>query len=79
MHQICILNHLRGEIDALNDVIFHDVNNGVYKCGFARSQEAYEQAYDTLFARLDELEERLIETTFLIWGLHYRFGCTPLC
>jgi putative glutathione S-transferase len=57
---------LREEIDALNDVIFHDVNNGVYKCGFAQSQEAYEQAYDTLFTRLDELEERLSNQRFLV-------------
>ncbi|MET3699792.1 putative glutathione S-transferase [Bacillus oleivorans] len=57
--------HLREQIDALNDVIFHDVNNGVYKCGFAQSQEAYEKAYDTLFARLDELEERLSNQRFL--------------
>jgi glutathionyl-hydroquinone reductase len=57
--------HLREEIDELNDVIFHDVNNGVYKCGFAQSQEAYEQAYDTLFARLDELEQRLAKQRFL--------------
>lgn len=57
--------HLRAEIDALNDVIFHDVNNGVYKCGFAQSQEAYKDAYDTLFARLDELERRLAEQRFL--------------
>lgn len=57
---------LRDEIDALNDVIFHDVNNGVYKCGFALSQDAYEQAYDTLFARLDELEERLSKRRFLL-------------
>jgi putative glutathione S-transferase len=56
---------LRQEIDGLNDTIFHDVNNGVYKCGFARSQEAYELAYDTLFARLDELEERLSKRRFL--------------
>ena len=57
--------HLRSEIDALNDIIFHDVNNGVYKCGFAQSQEAYEQAYDTLFARLDVLEQRLSSRRFL--------------
>ena len=57
--------HLRAEIDALNDVIFHEVNNGVYKCGFARSQEAYEKAYNTLFARLDELEQRLSTQRFL--------------
>jgi glutathionyl-hydroquinone reductase len=56
---------LREEIDALNDGIFHDVNNGVYKCGFAQSQEAYEQAYDTLFVRLDELEQRLASQRFL--------------
>lgn len=57
--------HLRAEIDALNDIIFHEVNNGVYKCGFAHSQEAYEQAYNTLFARLDELEERLSNQRYL--------------
>ncbi|WP_449536854.1 glutathione S-transferase family protein [Ferdinandcohnia sp. Marseille-Q9671] len=56
---------LREEIDALNDIIFHEVNNGVYKCGFARSQEAYEQAYNQLFTRLDELEERLSKHRFL--------------
>lgn len=56
---------LRDEIDSLNDVIFHDINNGVYKCGFARSQEAYEEAYDTLFSRLDELEQRLTTNRFL--------------
>ncbi|PLS18638.1 glutathione-dependent reductase [Bacillus sp. M6-12] len=57
--------NMRNEIDILNEVIFHDVNNGVYKCGFARSQEAYEAAYDTLFARLDELEHRLSQKRFL--------------
>ncbi|MEK5208395.1 glutathione S-transferase family protein [Psychrobacillus sp. FSL H8-0510] len=57
--------HLREEIDALSDIIFHEVNNGVYKCGFARSQEAYEEAYDVLFARLDELENRLSTQRFL--------------
>ncbi|MGG1396777.1 glutathione S-transferase C-terminal domain-containing protein [Bacillus salipaludis] len=57
--------HLREEIDALNDVIFHEVNNGVYKCGFAQSQEAYEESYDVLFARLDVLEQRLAKQRFL--------------
>lgn len=56
---------LRGEIDKLNDVLFNDVNNGVYKAGFARSQAAYEDAYDALFARLDELEERLSRQRYL--------------
>src|SRR5699024_8791930 len=57
--------NLRSEIDALNDEIYSDVNNGVYKCGFSRSQDAYEQAYDTLFARLEELEKRLSNQRFL--------------
>jgi putative glutathione S-transferase len=57
---------LREEIDALNEIIFHEVNNGVYKCGFAQSQEAYETSYNTLFARLDELEQRLSGQRFLL-------------
>ncbi|MBM7608169.1 putative glutathione S-transferase [Lysinibacillus composti] len=57
--------HLRAEIDELSDGIFHNVNNGVYKCGFARSQEAYEEAYDSLFNYLDQLEERLSTKRFL--------------
>lgn len=56
---------LRTEIDKLNQIIFDGVNNGVYKCGFARSQEAYEKAYDELFATLDYLEERLEGKKFL--------------
>lgn len=56
---------LRSDIDVLNDVIFQDVNNGVYQCGFAQSQDAYEAAYDRLFARLDELEDRLSRQRFL--------------
>lgn len=56
---------LRGEIDQLNDIIFNDVNNGVYKAGFAHSQEAYEQAFDALFSRLDDLEERLSKQRYL--------------
>jgi glutathionyl-hydroquinone reductase len=50
---------LRAEIDRLNDFVFANINNGVYRCGFARSQGAYEDAYDALFAALDELEARL--------------------
>jgi glutathionyl-hydroquinone reductase len=56
---------LREEIDALNAVIFTDINSGVYKAGFAHSQEAYERAYHTLFARLDWLEERLTGSRYL--------------
>ncbi|MCM3039972.1 glutathione S-transferase C-terminal domain-containing protein [Paenibacillus motobuensis] len=56
---------LRAEIDEFNDILFHDVNNGVYKAGFAQSQAAYEQAYDALFARLDQLEDRLSRSRYL--------------
>jgi glutathionyl-hydroquinone reductase len=57
---------LRPEIDRLNDQIYRTVNNGVYRCGFARSQEAYEASYDALFATLDELEARLGRQRYLV-------------
>jgi putative glutathione S-transferase len=57
---------LRAEIDRINDVVYRTVNNGVYRCGFARSQEAYETAYDALFATLDELEARLGRQRYLV-------------
>ncbi len=57
---------LRAAIDELNAVIYDDVNNGVYKAGFARDQAAYEAAYDALFARLDELDARLASQRFLL-------------
>lgn len=56
---------LREEIDALNDIIFREVNNGVYKAGFARNQEAYEEAYHMVFNRLDWLEEILADRRYL--------------
>ena len=56
---------LRDEIDAFNEVLFHEVNNGVYKAGFSKTQEKYEEAYDALFARLDILEERLSTQRYL--------------
>ncbi|WP_084511115.1 glutathione S-transferase family protein [Nocardia lijiangensis] len=57
---------LRAEIDEINDLVFRDVNNGVYRCGFAGSQDAYEAAYDRLFARLDWLSDRLAGQRFLV-------------
>ena len=57
---------LRAEIDALNAVIYEDVNNGVYKAGFATTQAAYEAAVTALFSRLDSLEERLTTRRFLM-------------
>ena len=59
---------LRGEIDAINETIYERVNNGVYKTGFARSQAAYEDAFDALFATLDALEARLGSQRYLAGG-----------
>ncbi|GHV80057.1 hypothetical protein AGMMS49944_18480 [Spirochaetia bacterium] len=56
---------LRSDIDALNDTIFHEVNNAVYKAGFAENQLQYEKNYDLLFKRLDILEERLGKSRYL--------------
>ena len=50
---------LRQAIDAINEPIYETVNNGVYKSGFAQTQEAYEEAVTALFATLDDLEARL--------------------
>jgi putative glutathione S-transferase len=50
---------LRDEIDRINALVYENVNNGVYRAGFARNQEAYEEAFLALFAALDELETRL--------------------
>jgi putative glutathione S-transferase len=58
--------HLREEIDAVCDAIYGDVNDGVYRCGFAKTQDAYEEAFDALFARLDWLEERLSRGRYLV-------------
>ncbi|MEW2556262.1 glutathione S-transferase C-terminal domain-containing protein [Streptomyces zhihengii] len=57
---------LRQEIDAVNDMVYRDVNNGVYRAGFAGSQEKYAEAYQRLFARLDLLSERLERSRYLV-------------
>src|SRR5699024_10007725 len=59
---------LRADIDAINAEVYDNVNNGVYKAGFATSQEAYEQAFEPLFATLDMLDERLGEQRYLVGG-----------
>ena len=56
---------LREEIDALNTILFHEVNNGVYKAGFARTQEEYARNFRLVFGRLDQLEERLSQNRCL--------------
>ena len=59
---------LREEIDALNQRVYEGLNDGVYRAGFARSQEAYEEAFDGVFATLDLLEERLSGQRYLMGG-----------
>ncbi len=59
---------LRAEIEAVNEAVYHKVNNGVYKAGFATSQEAYEEAYEALFDCLDGLEARLSDQRYLAGG-----------
>lgn len=56
---------LRGEIDRVNDLVYANINNGVYRCGFATSQAAYEEAFRDLFAALDEVEARLSKHRYL--------------
>ncbi|MBA8818698.1 glutathione-dependent reductase [Ochrobactrum sp. P6BS-III] len=56
---------LAAEIDALNDFIYPNINNGVYRAGFATEQDAYEEAFKQLFAALDTLEDRLSRQRYL--------------
>ncbi len=56
---------LRAEIDRINAAVYDTVNNGVYRCGFAGAQQAYDEAFDALFRTLDELEARLARHPFL--------------
>ncbi|HEV3498121.1 MAG TPA: glutathione S-transferase C-terminal domain-containing protein, partial [Actinomycetes bacterium] len=56
----------RDEIDEVMDVVFRDVNNGVYRCGFARTQNAYEKAFRRLFDRLHWLSDRLEDRRYLV-------------
>jgi putative glutathione S-transferase len=57
---------LRADIDAVNAVVYADVNNGVYRAGFSTSQAKYEAAVDALFARLDWLEARFAGQRYLV-------------
>lgn len=57
---------LRAEMDALNERVYERVNNGIYRAGFAGSQEAYERAVGPLFDELDALERRLADRRFLL-------------
>jgi putative glutathione S-transferase len=59
---------LRLGIDALNDRIYPRLNNGVYRAGFATTQEAYDGAFAEVFAQLDELEERFSDGRAFLFG-----------
>ena len=59
---------LRREIDAVATLIYHTVNKGVYKAGYASTQAVYEEAFDALFTTLDALEERLARRRYLLGG-----------
>lgn len=58
--------HLRGEIDSINDLVYNNINNGVYKTGFATNQEAYETNCKKLFSALDEIDSRLEKQLYLV-------------
>ena len=57
---------LRAEIDEVNRRVYAEVNNGVYRCGFAGTQEAYNAAYDRLFGALEWLTDRLRDERYLV-------------
>lgn len=57
---------LRGEIDHINQIVYANVNNGVYRAGFATSQEAYEEAARAIFATFDQLEQQLSRQRYLV-------------
>ena len=59
---------LRREIDAVNDLVYPNINNGVYRAGFATTQEAYEEAAYGIFETLDKLEKRLSQQRYLVTG-----------
>jgi glutathionyl-hydroquinone reductase len=71
---------LRAEIDRINDVVYAKINNGVYRAGFAKTQEAYEEAFRNLFDALDEMEEILDKQRYIagkqITEADWRLFCT---
>ncbi len=59
---------LRGELDAVNEMVYRGLNNGVYRAGFARTQEAYHEAVSEVFGTLDQVEDRLAHQRYLLGG-----------
>ncbi|MCA9663957.1 MAG: glutathione S-transferase C-terminal domain-containing protein [Myxococcales bacterium] len=79
-------DELAATIDEINTWVYRDINNGVYRCGFARSQQAYDEAFDALFAALDRAErllerqrylagDRLTEADVRLFPTLIRFDC----
>lgn len=58
--------NLREKIDKMNDYVYTNINNGVYKCGFATTQEAYNDAYDALFEAIEFLDDHFSKKPFLV-------------
>ena len=58
----------RTEIDSINDKVYENINNGVYRTGFATTQKSYEKAYNKLFNSLDEMEAILSQKRYLTWA-----------
>ncbi len=54
------------DIDEINSFVYHNINNGVYRCGFATTQQAYDEAFEQLFSALDTLETRLAQQRYLL-------------
>ncbi|WP_394193801.1 glutathione S-transferase family protein [Pseudoalteromonas atlantica] len=59
-------HELRSQIDEINDFVYHNINNGVYRAGFATTQQAYNDAFDNLFSALDNIEARLEKNRYLV-------------
>jgi putative glutathione S-transferase len=57
---------LRAQIDAVNERVYHGLNNGVYRAGLAKTQAAYDEAFDLVFETLDWLDERLATQRYLV-------------
>ncbi|WP_193434950.1 glutathione S-transferase C-terminal domain-containing protein, partial [Streptococcus suis] len=58
--------NLQAEIDAMNDFVYPNINNGVYKAGFSTNQAVYEKEVKNLFAALDKLEKHLADKDYLV-------------
>lgn len=71
---------LRDKIDRINDLVYPNINNGVYRAGFATSQAAYEEAFRNLFDTLDEIEQILAQQRYLVGSTiteaDWRLFCT---